>query len=315
MNPAISVILFTTASGMGYGMLVLLAVFAVGGVLPQDRWFVFLAFALAFGAITFGLVASATHLGRPARMWRSFSQWRSSWLSRESILAVAVYVPGSLFAFGMVVLGTSKAPWGLLGMITAVLSIMTVYCTGMIFATLRPIHAWSNRTTVPNYLALALWTGMVWLNLLVHLFDATNPQIAMVLVLAGFLSFFMKRRYWRRIDTMEPHSDVGSATGLGDLGKIRLLDAPHTQENFVQHEMVFQIARKHVEKLRRIAFLGLYGVALPVVMLTMESESWIAILGALVGAVSVTIGVLVERWLFFAEAKHTVSLYYGADEA
>ena len=94
MNPAISVILFTTASGMGYGMLVLLAVFAVGGVLPQSRWFGLVAFALAFGAITFGLVASATHLGRPARMWRSFSQWRSSWLSREAILAVAVYVPG-----------------------------------------------------------------------------------------------------------------------------------------------------------------------------------------------------------------------------
>jgi len=315
MNPAISVILFSTASGAGYGLLALLALFAVAGVLPQSRWFGVAAFVLAFGAITFGLLASTFHLGRPERMWRAFSQWRSSWLSREAILAIAVYALGLLFAFGWVVLGTYQAPWGTFGVMTAVLSMMTVYCTAMIYATLRPIHAWSNRATVPNYLALALWTGMVWLNLLVHLFDATNPQIAMVLVLAGFLSFFMKRRYWRRIDTMEPHSDVGSATGLGDLGKIRLLDAPHTQENFVQHEMVFQIARKHVEKLRRIAFLGLYGVALPVVMLTMESESWIAILGALVGAVSVTIGVLVERWLFFAEAKHTVSLYYGADEA
>jgi len=24
------------------------------------------------------------------------------------------------------------------------------------------------------------------------------------------------------------------------------------------------------------------------------------------------VGVMVERWLFFAEAKHTVTLYYGA---
>ena len=315
MNPAISVILFTTASGAGYGLLVLLALFAVAGVLPQSRWFGGVAFVLAFGAITFGLLASIFHLGRPERMWRSFSQWRSSWLSREAILAVAVYPLGLLFAFGWVVLGTYQAPWGTFGVMAAVLSMMTVYSTAMIYATLRPIHAWSNRATVPNYLALALWTGMVWLNLLVHLFGATNPQIAMVLVLAGFLSFFMKRRYWRRIDTLEVYSDVASATGLGDLGKVRLLDAPHTEENFVQHEMVFQIARKHVQKLRRIAFLGLYGVALPAVMLTMESESWIAISGAVVGVVSVTIGVLVERWLFFAEAKHTVSLYYGADEA
>ena len=315
MKPAISVILFTTASGAGYGLLVLLALFAAAGAVPQSRWFGFLAFGLAFGAITFGLLASVFHLGRPERMWRSFSQWRSSWLSREAILAVAVYVPGLLFAFGWVVLGTYQAPWGMFGIIAAVLSMMTVYCTAMIYATLRPIHAWSNRATVPNYLALALWTGMLWLNLLVHLFGAANPGIAMVLVVAGFLSFFMKRRYWRRIDTIESYSSAATATGLGELGKVRLLDAPHTQENFVQHEMVFQIARKHAAKLRRIAFLGLYGVALPAVMLTMESEPWIAILGALVGAVSVTIGVLVERWLFFAEAKHTVSLYYGGDEA
>ena len=315
MNPAISVILFTTASGMGYGMLVLLAVFAVGGVLPQDRWFVFLAFALAFGAITFGLVASATHLGRPARMWRSFSQWRSSWLSRESILAVAVYVPGSLFAFGMVVLGTSKAPWGLLGMITAVLSIMTVYCTGMIFATLRPIHAWSNRTTVPNYLALALWTGMVWLNFLVHSFGGADPIIAMVLVVAGFVSFYMKRRNWRHIDSTAHLSDTATATGLGDLGKVRLLEAPNPQQNFVQHEMVFRIGRKHSEKLRRHTFFGLFGIPLPLLMVTMETAPWLAIPGAFLGAVMVTVGVLIERWLFFAEATHTVSLYYGGDEA
>lgn len=315
MNPSISVILFSTASGAGYGLLVLLALFAVAGMLPESGWFGMTAFVLAFGAITFGLLASTFHLGRPERMWRAFSQWRSSWLSREAILAVAVYALGLPFAFGWVVLGTYQAPWRTFGVMTAVLSLMTVYCTAMIYATLRPIHAWSNRTTVPNYLALALWTGMVWLNLLVHLFDATKPQIAMVLVLAGFLSFFMKRRYWRRIDTMAAYSDVGDATGLGDLGKVRLLDAPNTEENFVQHEMVFQIARKHVQKLRRIAFLGLYGVALPVVMLTMESEPWIAIPSAIVGAVSVTIGVLVERWLFFAEAKHTVSLYYGGDEA
>ncbi len=315
MKPAISVILFTTASGAGYGLLVLLALFAVAGVLPENRWFGFLAFGLAFGAITFGLLASVFHLGRPERMWRSFSQWRSSWLSREAILAVAVYVPGLLFAFGWVVLGTYQAPWGMFGIMAAVLSMMTVYCTAMIYATLRPIHAWSNRATVPNYLALALWTGMVWLNLLVHLFGGADPNIAMVLVLAGFLSFFMKRRYWRRIDTMPAYSSAGSATGLGELGKVRLLDAPHTQANFVQHEMAFKIARKHTQKLRRIAFLGLFGIPLPAVMLTMESEPWIAILGALVGAVSVTIGVLVERWLFFAEAKHTVSLYYGGDEA
>jgi DMSO reductase anchor subunit len=315
MNPAISVIVFTTASGMGYGMLVLLAVFAVGGLLPQNQWFGILAFGFAFGTITFGLLVSAYHLGRPERIWLSFSQWRSSWLSRQAILAVAVYVPGLLFAFGMVVLGTYKAPWGMLGMIAAVLSVMTVYCTGMIYATLRPVHAWSNRATVPNYLALALWTGMVWLNFLVHIFGAAHPVIAMVLVVSGFVSFYMKRRSWRQIDTAAHLSDTAAATGLGDLGKIRLLDVPNTQQNFVQHEMVFQIGRKHSEKLRRYAFYGLFAVPLPILMVTMESAPWLAIPSAFLGAVMVTVGVLIERWLFFAEATHTVSLYYGGEEA
>jgi DMSO reductase anchor subunit len=32
-------------------------------------------------------------------------------------------------------------------------------------------------------------------------------------------------------------------------------------------------------------------------------------------AISVILGVLIERWLFFAEAKHTVTLYYGQSRA
>ena len=128
---------------------------------------------------------------------------------------------GLLFAFGWVVLGTYQAPWGTFGVMTAVLSMMTVYCTAMIYATLRPIHAWSNRATVPNYLALALWTGMVWLNFLVHSFGGADPIIAMVLVVAGFVSFYMKRRNWRHIDSTAHLSDTATATGLGDLGKVR----------------------------------------------------------------------------------------------
>ena len=77
MHPSYSVILFTTASGAGYGMLALLALGAVLGQLPADRWFGFTAFATSLGLVTFGLLSSTFHLGHPERSWRAVGQWRS----------------------------------------------------------------------------------------------------------------------------------------------------------------------------------------------------------------------------------------------
>ena len=91
MHPALSVILFTTASGAGYGLLFLIGLLTGTAFLPESRWFVGVAFGLSLGAISFGLLASTFHLGRPERAWRALSQWRSSWLSREGIASLIVY--------------------------------------------------------------------------------------------------------------------------------------------------------------------------------------------------------------------------------
>ena len=136
MHPAYSVILFTTFSGAGYGLLVMMALFALIGGVPPDRWFGFVSFLLAFAMITFGLLASSYHLGHPERAWRAFSQWKSSWLSREGVLAVATYVPALLFAFGWVVMGNYDGSWRLMAGVTLMLSLMTVFCTAMIYASL-----------------------------------------------------------------------------------------------------------------------------------------------------------------------------------
>ena len=98
MHPAYSVILFTTASGAGYGLLVWLALGGMLGLVPAERWLGIVGFGLAFALITAGLLSSTAHLGRPERAWRAFSQWRSSWLSREGVMAVATYVPAGLLA-------------------------------------------------------------------------------------------------------------------------------------------------------------------------------------------------------------------------
>ena len=110
MHPAYSVILFTTASGAGYGLLVWLALLGMLGLVPPDSGLGLVGIASALALITAGLLASTAHLGRPERAWRAFSQWRTSWLSREGVLAVATYIPAGLLALGWVVLGRLDWP-------------------------------------------------------------------------------------------------------------------------------------------------------------------------------------------------------------
>ena len=307
MHPSLSVIFFTTASGAGYGLLALLGVLAPFGVLPSDPMFGLVALALALGAITFGLVSSVFHLGQRQRAWRAFSQWRTSWLSREGVAAVATFLPAGVFGIGWVFLGFVLKAAGLLAALGAV---VTVFCTAMIYRSLKPVPRWYNGWVVPNYLALGLMSGILWLMLVLQIFGP-RPQLYAVVPIVIALAALLKLAYWRFIDGAAATSTAGSATGLGSLGTVRLFEAPHTSENYLLKEMGFRIARKHAAKLRRIAVV--LGFVLPFVLslAPFVVSGWLALAAALVAAVLGTIGVFVERWLFFAEAQHAVTLYYG----
>jgi sulfite dehydrogenase (quinone) subunit SoeC len=315
MHPAYSVIFFTTASGAGYGLIALLALFGVLNGVPLDPWLGAIGFGLGTVLITGGLLSSTAHLGHPERAWRAYSQWKSSWLSREGILATATYVPLALTAWGWIVEGSLTGTFGMFAVALALLCLLTVYATGMIYATLRTISAWHNRRTVPVYLSFALLTGSMWLHALTQMFGYQTPMQAAIVAVGLLLVLFLKRSYWRIIDTTPGAATPESATGLGDIGKVRLLDNPTMTETFIQREMGYSIARKHSQKLRRIAFLFYCVIPFALTLLTSESEPWIAIPGTLAAALCVSFGAVVERWLFFAEAKHVSMLYYGAESA
>ena len=315
MHPAYSVIFFTTASGAGYGLIFLMALFGAMNGVPADPWFG--AIGLGFGTllVTGGLLSSTAHLGHPERAWRALSQWKSSWLSREGVLATATYLPLVLTAWGWVVAGSINGKFGFIAAVLAMMCILTVHSTGMIYATLRTISAWHNRLTVPGYLAFSLLSGSVWFHARAQIFGYQTPPVALVVIVSLFLCFYIKRKYWRSIDTQPGPATPESATGLGDLGKVRLLDPPTMTKNFVQREMGYSIARKHAQKLRRICFFTYFLIPIILTGLTSNSDSWLAIPGTLLAAISVSIGVVIERWLFFAEATHVSMLYYGADRA
>jgi sulfite dehydrogenase (quinone) subunit SoeC len=319
MHPALSVIIFTVVSGIGYGLLFLLGVGAAAGWLALDRWFGVAAFGLAFAAIIAGLLSSTMHLGHPERAWRALSQWRSSWLSREGIAAIVTFLPAGIFALGWFAGGEIGRAVGFFGLISAMWAAITVYCTAMIYASLKPIQRWNNGYVVWCYLLLGLMTGAVWLDALLFLFGKGSIWATALTAAIMAIAWLAKLAYWRFIDASRSESSAETATGLGHLGKVRLLDAPHTEENYLMREMGFRVARKHALRLRIIATLLAFLVPLMLTVLAGAALSgglpWLAALLTILAALATTAGVLTERWLFFAEAKHTVTLYYGAGRA
>src|SRR6266566_4443168 len=167
MHPALSVIVFTTLSGAGYGLLFLIGVLSGTAVLPESRWFGLVALGLSLGLASIGLVASTFHLGHPERAWRAFSQWRSSWLSREGVLSLSVFLPAGILGIAWLFFGQVLI-WA--GWLSAVLAALTIYCTAMIYASLKPIPRWHNPLVPVNYLLLGLMTGALLLQALLALF-------------------------------------------------------------------------------------------------------------------------------------------------
>lgn len=309
MHPAYSVILFTTASGAGYGLLALLGLVGLQHGRASSPAFALTMIVISLALITVGLLSSTFHLGRPERAWRAFSQWRSSWLSREGIASVATYVPA--LAFAAVWSGLLDAPQliGPLGFATAAMCALTVFCTAKIYSTLKTVRAWSQPLTVPVYLAFALATGAALLAAIAALFARFQSFQAILAIAALALVALLKFLYWRAIDSAAPTHTIEAATGLGTIGSVSQWEVPHTAENFIMKEMGYAVARKHALKLRNLVFvlLGLAALA----MLAALAIPVFAVFAALTALAAAA----VERWLFFAEAQHVVSLYYGAKTA
>ncbi|SDE11719.1 dimethyl sulfoxide reductase anchor subunit family protein [Ruegeria marina] len=288
MHPAPSVIIFTTLSGLGFGLLVFLGL----GVPDVSGWVAFVFFAIAYGLAVGGLLASTFHLGHPERAWKAFSQWRTSWLSREGCTAVAALLVMGLYAIGPVFLGQR---WGLLGWLGAALSLGTVFTTSMIYAQLRSIPRWNTWLTPVLFLSLSLAGGAL-----------LSGQISLALVLLT-LAALVQLAWWKITDGALARSgtDLGTATGLGTRGAVRAFEPPHTGSNYLLREFVHVVGRKHAQKLRLIAF-GL-AFAVPLALLLLPFSHVFALLAVL----SHVAGVVASRWLFFAQAEHVVGLYYG----
>ena len=288
MHPAPSVIIFTSLTGLGFGLLVFLGL----GLPDTSEVVTFVFFAIAYLLAIGGLISSTFHLGRPERAIKAFSQWRSSWLSREAWLAVAALFVMAVYGAG---LGFLDTRWGALGVIGSALSLSTVFSTAMIYAQLKTVPRWNTALTPLLFITLALTGGA--------LLSGTVDTALLMLISAGIVQIV----YWINGDQALARSgtNMASATGLGAMGAVKAFEPPHTGTNYLLREFVHIVGRKHATKLRVIALVLMIGT--PTLFLSLPFNHWLAL-----GAVATHIaGVFTSRWLFFAQAEHVVGLYYG----
>ena len=288
MHPSPSVIIFTALSGLGFGLLVFLGLKMpdVTGVLA------FIFFVIGFGLAVGGLISSTFHLGRPERSLKAFKQWRSSWLSREAIAAVFTLSVMAVYAIGRIFFDYDIR---ILGVAGAIMSIVTVFTTSMIYAQLKSIPRWNTKLTPAYFLSLSLAGGA--------LLAGQITFCLLLLLISGIIQLLV----WIKGDRALALSGttIESGTGLGTIGRVRAFEPPHTGTNYLLKEFVHIVGRKHSAKLRIIALILMIGT--PILLLLLSFSYFLAALSV----ISHIAGLFISRWLFFAEAEHVVGLYYG----
>mgnify|MGYP001162838061 CR=1 FL=1 len=314
MHPALSVIFFTTASGAGYGLLIVMAVLAMFDLAPIDPFFGAMGLGFSFILVSTGLLSSTFHLGHPERAWRALSQWRTSWLSREGVVSILTFGPWTALAYVWFFEGTITIVGFFAALACIALAILTIYCTAMIYCSLKTIHQWNNNWTVPVYLLLGLMNGVVFAGGIQAITIGVTDSYIIISIIFVLIAGFLKYRYWFFVDTSSHTETASSATGFMG-SKVRLIEGPHTEENYLLSEMGYKIARKNKRKIRKItAFFGFF-IPLLTLIISLAGLGSLQIFSILVASLSAFFGVFLSRWLFFAEARHVVTLYYGAENA
>ena len=289
MHPAPSIILFTVLSGFGFGLISILGLLQFLNAISVFDLIIFSVLGVVFSTV--GLMSSFFHLANKKNAIKSLSQWQTSWLSREAI--------ASIFCL-LLVLG--NIGWGFfqnmyikeVGLVLFFLALFTIFTTSMIYAQLKTVPSWNNILTPAIFIFAALTGGSILL---------TNYACLVILLVFGTLQIL----FWYIADKgfEQKKTSVGTALGFGTEEEIRSFDAPHTNRNYLLNEMVYKVGRKHSIKIRYISFFMAFVFPMSLILIfpdEFKASIFIVFLHL--------VGIYFSRWLFFAEAKHSVSFYY-----
>lgn len=323
MHPAFSVIFLTTLIGAAQGLFLALYTaesYATVALLEMPgRNFFVAGSALAMVLLLGGLIASFFHLGHPERAWRAASQWRTSWLSREVIVlpavmgAVAVYGLVHMLGWNLSVIGIQSGVPNdltlLIGAGGAVLAFALFLCTGMIYACLRFLQEWATWLTVVNYTLLGGASGFTLATALAAFFAPGLVTFfgvwAMILTGTAFLT---RGASLIRNARLRPKSTLQTAIGVRH-ARIVQKSQGFMGGSFNTREFFHGAPRWFFRSVKWVFLVLVFPV--PVLMLLLGTNT--AAASWLVAAFAVQyLGLLAERWFFFAQANHPQNLYYQA---
>ncbi len=300
MKPALSVIFFTVSSGAGLGLLVwLLIASLMADHIRMDGATFYKGIAIAAIMITAGLLSSTLHLANRKNAIFSLARVKTSWLSREGLLALLLYPLAALHLAALHFGWPHISPFTLWLLVADAIAVL--YCTGMIYGCLRTIPRWNTWMTPAKYVLFGLMSGSVLLPAVLSMRPAEvgpvgKPMVAVLLLAIGvvfYIAYLLKHP--------RAQHTINDALGFKQ-GNVRLLDVGHSHGTFLTNEFGFALAREKARMLRWIAIVCAFIV--PLMLCYFTQLFWLASLFCCGG-------LLVERWLFFAEAEHVVRLYHG----
>ncbi|MCK5647879.1 MAG: dimethyl sulfoxide reductase anchor subunit [Gammaproteobacteria bacterium] len=323
MQPAFSVIFLTTLIGMGQGLFLALytgQVYFVLNVVDKASTDVFYSVgsAVSLGLLVLGLVASVFHLGRPERAWRSATMWRTSWLSREVIVLPTVMA--LIFFYGLVhfmgwnitvmTIGAVVIDLSLLiGLLTTIAVFSLYIATGMIYACLKFLQEWHSPLTVINYILLGSVSGFTLATLI-----AAYKQPELIPFFAGWsivlliLAFIFRSAALIRNKRLRPKSTIQTAIGIRHnqikQKSMGFMGGSVNTRDFFHGKTAF-----FLRSIKSIFIIMVFAVPLAMLVMALIKPSVIILA---IAAASMYLGLLAERWYFFAEGNHPQNIYYQA---
>ena len=309
MNPAFSVIFLTTLIGAGQGLF--LALFAAQislqfRALPAvPGTFYALGSLLAVALLALGLLASFFHLGHPERAWRAAVMWRTSWLSREVIVLPLTML--CVAGYGLVHFlagGTASLALGGLGVLaTAALFV----CTGMIYACIRFLQEWASPLTLVNFTLLGSASGFT----LASAYAAWGaPALVEPFVFcAGALTLAAlatRTASLMRNARLRPKTTLQSAIGVRHPRIVQQAQG-FMGGSFNTREFFHGRSSQWLRGVKWLFLVLVFPVPVLLLAAGLKQDLPLALCMAFL---SQYIGLIAERWFFFAQANHPQNLYY-----
>jgi len=321
MQPAFSVIFLTTLIGTGQGFFLALyteQVYSVVELLPpQPSSFYTIGSVIALAFLIAGLVASFFHLGHPERAWRSAARWRTSWLSREVIVLPALM--GAVAAYGLVhryewdldIIGIKTSAHGDLSLVVgaggAALAFLLFLCTGMIYACIKFLQEWATWLTVVNYTLFGLASGFLLATAyaayrapaLMYFYGGWTLVATLAVLATRVVSLIRNRR-------LKHKSTIQTAIGVRH-ARIVQKSQGFMGGSFNTRDFFHGAAPWLFRSIKWIFLVLVFPVPIALLFVGMTDRSATLIVSAFVVQY---LGLLAERWFFFAQANHPQNLYY-----